>query len=87
MVPFSVGAIYREKYQPRGAGGPHSLPATPHRLQNPKWLIASLPEMRLQDTWIFWPRLSNFDFDFDGVKRNDGLLNLLSKYQTFQNLK
>ena len=26
-----------EKYQPSGAGGPRSPPATPHRLQNPKW--------------------------------------------------
>ena len=27
----------KEKYQPCGAGGTRSLPATPHRLQNPKW--------------------------------------------------
>ena len=26
------------KYQPSGAGGTRSPPATPHRLQNPKWL-------------------------------------------------
>ena len=26
------------KYQPSGAGGIGSLPATPHRLKNPKWL-------------------------------------------------
>jgi len=25
------------KYQPSGAGGTRSPPATPHRLQNPKW--------------------------------------------------
>ena len=24
-------------YQPSGAGGTHSQPATPYRLQNPKW--------------------------------------------------
>ena len=24
-------------YQPSGEGGAHSPPATPHRLQNPKW--------------------------------------------------
>ena len=27
----------QEKYQPSGAGGTRSPPATPHRLQNPKW--------------------------------------------------
>ena len=26
-----------EKYRPSGEGGTRSLPATPHRLQNPKW--------------------------------------------------
>ena len=26
------------KYQPSGEGGARSPPATPHRLQNPKWL-------------------------------------------------
>ena len=26
------------KYHPRGKGGTRSPPATPHRLQNPKWL-------------------------------------------------
>ena len=25
------------EYQPSGAGDAHSLPASPHRLQNPKW--------------------------------------------------
>ena len=27
-----------KKYQPSGAGGTCSPPATPHRLQNPKWM-------------------------------------------------
>ena len=26
-----------QKYQPSGEGGARSPPATPHRLQNPKW--------------------------------------------------
>ena len=26
-----------QKYQPSGEGGTRSPPATPHRLQNPKW--------------------------------------------------
>ena len=28
---------FLEKYQPSGAGGTRSPPATPHRPQNPKW--------------------------------------------------
>ena len=28
---------YKKKYQPSGEGGACSLPAKPHRLQNPKW--------------------------------------------------
>ena len=27
----------KDKYQPSGEGGARSPPATPHRLQNPKW--------------------------------------------------
>ena len=29
--------VTEEKYQPSGAGGTRSPPATAHRLQNPKW--------------------------------------------------
>ena len=29
--------IPHHQYQPSGAGGTHSPPATPHCLQNPKW--------------------------------------------------
>ena len=28
-----------EEYQPSGARGTRSMPATPHRLQNPKWTL------------------------------------------------
>ena len=31
------GDKVQNEYQPSGAGGTRSPPATPHRLQNPKW--------------------------------------------------
>ena len=35
-VTYDIGESELE-YQPSGEGGARSLPATPHRLQNPKW--------------------------------------------------
>ena len=47
-APWQIGTLkYFEieiKYQPSGAGGTRSPPATAHRLQNPKWPLGS-PEM------------------------------------------
>ena len=43
-----IGTIHSNKhnneYQPSGAGGTRSLPATPHCLKNPKWPLGG-PEM------------------------------------------
>ena len=42
QIPVIVQYFY--KYEPIDAEGTHSLPATPHHLQNPKWLTGG-PKM------------------------------------------
>ena len=55
--------IYNLEYKPSSAGGTRSPPATPHRLQNPKWLPVS-PKMADGFGKVVTPRflgiLSNF---------------------------
>ena len=51
------------KYQTSSDGGAHSPPATPHRLQNPKWPPVG-PKMTMGSGKVYTPRflgiLSNF---------------------------
>ena len=52
-----------QKYKPSSEGGTHSLPATPHHLQNPKWLPGA-PKWPMGSGKVPTPRflgvLSNF---------------------------
>ena len=60
---FMVKDICEQEYQPSGIGGTRSLPATPCRLQNPKWLPGG-PKMadgvwKGAYSWVLWA-LANF---------------------------
>ena len=70
---------YNLKYQSSGAGVTLSLPATPHRLQNPKWLLGG-PKVA-DGVWkgvhsqVFWHShqlLQNKFFDLSTPSTREG---------------